>query len=247
MYYWTKEKCIEVALLCETKKEFREKYEGAYKFSYKNGILEEICSHMKIYGNLYKRLIYSCEFNDNSIYIGLTCNSDRRKEEHFNKNGSVYNHIIKTGLHPEYKELTSYLDVEEAIKLENYYVEYYKNLGYNILNKIKTGSIGGDKIKWTYETCKEESKLHINKSLFRQFKYKAYKKSKEEGWLEEFYVFNSSDKKPNGYWTKEKCIEVISLCNTKKEFIDKYGGAFYSCRKNNWINEISKNLNKEIR
>jgi superfamily II DNA or RNA helicase len=44
--YWTKEKCHQVALLCKTKTEFQTKYGGAYASSFRNGWLNEICSHM---------------------------------------------------------------------------------------------------------------------------------------------------------------------------------------------------------
>jgi peptidyl-tRNA hydrolase len=45
-YWMNKEKCHEVALLCKTKKEFREKYGSAIYQSRKNGWMDEICSHM---------------------------------------------------------------------------------------------------------------------------------------------------------------------------------------------------------
>ena len=117
MYYWNKEKCQEIALKFESRSKFYDKYAGAYNSAVKLGILDEICSHMKVYGDLYKRLIYVCEFSDNNVYIGLTCDSDRRKDEHINTdiNSSSYKHKLKTGLIPEYKELTDYINVEEAI------------------------------------------------------------------------------------------------------------------------------------
>lgn len=244
--FWTQAKCKEVALCCKNKKELREKYEGAYKFAIKNNILYDICSHMDTYGDLYKRLIYGYKFEDNSIYIGLTCNSHRRKGEHITTNSSsVYQHIQKTGLEPIYIELTEYINVTEAIKLENTYVEFYKKLGFTILNKVKTGSIGGNKIKWNYENCKIESKKYNSRFLFQKGSGKAYEKSRKEGWLNEFFP-NSKEKKPNGYWTKEKCLEAISKCKTRKEFVENYSGAFFSCRKNNWLKEVIKNLGKEI-
>ena len=44
--YWTKEKCQEIALLCETIKEFRIIYTSAYNVGIKNNWLDDICSHM---------------------------------------------------------------------------------------------------------------------------------------------------------------------------------------------------------
>jgi len=45
--YWTKERCHEVALTCNSRFEFQKKYRGAYNLARKNGWLNEICSHMK--------------------------------------------------------------------------------------------------------------------------------------------------------------------------------------------------------
>jgi hypothetical protein len=44
--HWTKDKCKEVALLCEYRNEFNKKYKSAYVISSKNGWLNEICTHM---------------------------------------------------------------------------------------------------------------------------------------------------------------------------------------------------------
>ena len=46
--YWTKENCREDALKCKSRIEFKEKHSGAYNACYKNGWLDELCSHMNI-------------------------------------------------------------------------------------------------------------------------------------------------------------------------------------------------------
>jgi len=46
---WTKEKCREVALKCQTKTEFVENFSGAYSSASCNKWLDEICSHMMIF------------------------------------------------------------------------------------------------------------------------------------------------------------------------------------------------------
>lgn len=44
--YWTKEKCHIEALKYKSKKEFCNNYRRCYEFAYRNGWLNEICSHM---------------------------------------------------------------------------------------------------------------------------------------------------------------------------------------------------------
>lgn len=43
---WSKEKCMEVALKYDNKTEFRASYPSAFQSSYKNGWIDEVCSHM---------------------------------------------------------------------------------------------------------------------------------------------------------------------------------------------------------
>jgi len=44
---WNKERCIEASMLCDTKKEFRKKYNSAYNSSRKEGWISEIYTHIK--------------------------------------------------------------------------------------------------------------------------------------------------------------------------------------------------------
>jgi predicted GIY-YIG superfamily endonuclease len=144
--YWTKELCLEKSLKCFYRKEFENTHPDAYQAAQKYGWLDEICSHMFRLGSKVKRMIYACEFSDNHVYVGLTYNSKRRKNEHFNPReytkSSVYLHITKTNLIPRFVELTEYIDVNKAILKEEEYVSFYRDKGWNILNKIKTGGLG---------------------------------------------------------------------------------------------------------
>lgn len=45
--YWTKELCHEEALKYDTKNKFKINSPAAYGFAYRNGFIDEICSHMK--------------------------------------------------------------------------------------------------------------------------------------------------------------------------------------------------------
>lgn len=187
MYYWTREKCYEIALRCKTRQEFQN-YGRPYRVAYENKWLDEMCCHMKNCGNLFKRMIYLYEFSDGHVYIGLTCDLGRRVKEHItDKNSSVYKYFKKSRLIPMYKELTEYLDINIASKLEKDYIKKYENLGYRILNKVEGGGLGGNKIKWTYKSCKEESMKYKNRTEFCKTKRRAYEKSKKEGWIIEFY------------------------------------------------------------
>lgn len=186
--YWTKERCKDVALLCQTKTEFINKYSGAYDASLNNKWLNEICTHMKILGSRYKRCIYVYEFSDNSAYIGLTYNLKERQKDRNNKlNDAVTKYINETGIQPFRKQLTEYIDVEEAIKLEGFYVEEYKKNGWKILNRTKTGSIGGSILKWTKEKCQKEALKYTTRYKFQKNNSSAFNASYKNGWIDEFF------------------------------------------------------------
>lgn len=102
-----------------------------------------------------KRCIYSYEFDDNCVYVGLTSNYKNRQYKHKKEScSSVFQHNkICSGY--TFKLLTEYIDVEDAKIKEGEYVEKYRNDNWTILNKTGTGSIGGNIVIWTYEKCKE--------------------------------------------------------------------------------------------
>jgi hypothetical protein len=158
---WTYEKCKEEALKYKTRSEFNKYCSGGYNSAWKNNWLDDICSHMKIIGNLMKRCVYVYEFPNNYAYVGLTHDFDERNDKHLNINtikisGQVAKHIIKTNLYPISKLLTDYINIEEAKKFEKYYYDKYKNNDWVMLNKNKTGGIGGNYIVWTKEKCLNE-------------------------------------------------------------------------------------------
>jgi len=183
--YWSYEKCKEVTLKYNSIGEFRKENGGAY-YTINLNNWNHLFDHMKILPNFYKRLIYVYEFDDNSCYVGLTCDVHRRHKQHMEDlNSSVNKHITKTGLIPNLIFKSDYIDVRESIKLEECILLEYKNNGFNILNKNKTGSIGGIKLYWTKERCIEEVKKYKTHSEFRKGSSGAYNSSYKNGWLYE--------------------------------------------------------------
>ena len=241
--YWTKEKCQEIALSCKSRKEFHSKYRAAFNMSSNNNWLNEICSHMKPLNN-NKRCIYAYEFSDNYVYIGLTYNLNNRNNRH-KKTGSVYDHIKKTGLIPQIKQLTEFLIKDDAKIKENYYLEKYKKYGWNILNKAKTGSIGGITLIWTKEKCEEQA---LNCKTRTEF-YKKYPSASgsalKNGWLDDICSHMKEIYKKRGYWNNyENCLNEAKKYTNIKNFRLKSKGAYDSLRKNkDWKNKIYSYMN----
>jgi len=163
-----------IALQYKTRKEFEQGNRSAYTASvrrgpfidkngnivkYKSGITNtlefhnEICKHMIPQGNLYKRVIYVYKFfnenNDKShAYVGLTCNPIKRNQQHTQKitHKTVVKKFIEknSALRYEYEVLTDFVNPDIAIRLEDEYINKFKNEGWVMLNVSKGGALGGN-------------------------------------------------------------------------------------------------------
>lgn len=237
--YWTKEKCQKEALKYTYKKDFKKYSSGAYNNSISEDWYEDICQHMLPVGTLYQRMIYAYEFIDNSVYIGLTCDINRRNFDHLNSmDSSVYKKYLKSNNLPKLVHISEYINVEEARKLEKLTVEEYKKKGWYILNRTKTGALGGNNLKWDIESIKFEAKKYNSRSSFSYNSESAYKSAIKFGVLDEVCQHMTSGKKENGYWNFENVFNEALLYNCKSDFMIKSAGAYSAARLNNWMEKI---------
>jgi len=237
--YWSKEKCHEESLKFENRKDFHLKRRATFDISMKNGWLDDICSHMKPINNKF-RCIYAYEFDDNYVYVGLTGDIKDRNNRHFyNKNSSVYKHHDKTKIKPKLKQLTDYIDVQDAKIKESEYLEKYKKDGWNILNQTKTGSIGSNIVKWTKIECEKVAKKCKNKTEFYKKYSGAAGTALKMGWLDEVCSHMEEIYVKRGQWNNyENCLEEAKKQKTKTNFRINSSGAFKSCVKNEWKEKI---------
>lgn len=165
--YWNFERCKVEALKHKTKTSFEKKSKGAYMASKRNGWYKDITEHMEYLPGISKRMIYCFEFSNNYVYVGLTCNLNRRISQHLNdEKSSVFKHIKKTGSKYVLKKLTEYVLTSEAKENEEYFLQKYLNEGWSVLNKAKTGGVGVNTLIWDYEKCKEAASKFNDKSSF---------------------------------------------------------------------------------
>jgi predicted GIY-YIG superfamily endonuclease len=242
MTQWTKEICWQEALKYQTKRDFRMSNRNAYSYAYQHGFLDEICSHMIKLGDRKHKCVYCYEFPDNHVYVGITYDFFKRKRDREKRlRDTVTHYKNETGLIPIHIQLTDYIREEEAVLLEAEFVKEYEKHNWIILNKIKTGGVGGDILYWTKEKCLAEGLKYDKRSNFSHYSKGAYDSAKKHGWLEEIYShiksFNRKDL--NLYWTKERCETKALLCDTRAEFKKKYSGAYDSAKRHDWLKEIS--------
>jgi predicted GIY-YIG superfamily endonuclease len=237
--YWNYERCKEIALECKTKTELNKKNKSIY-----NAILinnwNELFDHMSITSNKNKRLIYVYEFDDNYCYVGLTCNINRRHNQHLGKEkykgSSVYEHILKTNKLPKLIIKTDYINVNDAILLEEKFLIEYKNNGWIELNKTKTGGIGQN-YKWNKELCREEAKKYNRIVDFMKNSGRAYFICIKNNWINEFFPKREISIK--GYWNnKELCREESKKYKNRSEFCYGSWSAYNYSNINNWLDEF---------
>jgi hypothetical protein len=169
---YTKDELRVIAKKYKTRTEFSDSDSGAYTAALnfgpiivdpitqqkKNtlGFLNDICSHMYVTKDASNRLVYAHEFYDENdkpvaVYVGLTYDSEKRKEQHI-KGVSLYG---KENLSPvtkfmkehqtykhKYKELTDYINADDAAKMEIFWEKKYNDNGWVILNIAPTGRLG---------------------------------------------------------------------------------------------------------
>jgi predicted GIY-YIG superfamily endonuclease len=245
--YWTREKCVEVVSKYKTKKDLYTNDQSAYVTITRNKWFD-IIEHLEVSKNdIFKRVIYSYEFDDKHCYVGLTYNVDNRNRQHlFEDNGQVSKHIKNTGLTPKLFIKTDKVSIDEAIKLEEVILNEYKLNGWFILNKARTGSTGGFS-KFNLESCVDNLKNIDNLKNFR-IKHKS-----EYDYIVKHNLYYDNEiirdlmdikriRKINIFIDKYKCKEESFKYKNRTQF-QKYSKSAYNVAwRNNWLDEFFKSM-----
>lgn len=246
--YWTYETCFLEAQKYDTKSEFQRKSSRAYHVARTNKWLDDytwlIDGRVKLFTDKIDS-VYAYEFPDNTAYVGRTLMKlqEERHIQHTTR-GPVSKYAKSHNLEmPQMEVIEDNLTLEEGLQREDYWVNWYREHGYNVLNKGKTGvgsgSLGGiSSGKWNYETCYEEAKKYKTRSGFQRKSSGAYNRARQNGWLDDYTWFNELQK-PNGYWTYEHCYEEAKKHKTRGEFQKASSRAYKIALINGWINDYT--------
>lgn len=179
---WNYQTVKEEALKYEYRNKFKLGSRTAYSYAYQNGILDEICSHMLEIGNSHKRCVYVYEFEDYSAYVGLTMDIVTRDWFHTgNDNSPVKKHSIKTDLIPVKKIITDYLFYVDAQEIERNLIIEYRDNGWNVLNTMEGGQLGGWVGKYKDEDLKNIALQYTSYSEMRKDNYYILRKIRNLG------------------------------------------------------------------
>jgi len=246
--YWNHENSKKEALKYKTKTELRKCSYGAYKYLFDNKLLNSDCSHMK---EIKKPNGY---WNYENCYIEAL--KYESKKDFIKKSVSSYNSARKNKWLDEIC-----IHMKPLGNLKNRYIyvfEFSDNYAYVGLTcnlerrKLEHLGLNGNKFKKTAVL------KHIEEStLLPKFKILTIGSITEKEAIskEEYFVI---EYKKNGWmllnkaktgglgskniWYKDRCKCEALKYKTKKEFIEKCGGAYNSARKNGWIDEITSHM-----
>ena len=104
---------------------------------------------------------------------------------------------------------------------------------------------GKKKRKWNYDTCLKEARKYKTRTEFQKACSGAYIYARKNGYLSKFDWFDEI-KKPNGYWTKERCEEESRKYQSKKEFVKGCSAAHHAAVVNGWLDDFTWLVDKRF-
>ena len=238
---WNKESCEAEAHKYEYFFDYRIKSSGAYNVALRNGWLYDYVWLKKLppKPNDYdknNKYIYAYEFvEQNAVYVGLTSSIIKRNWQHHNsQNSSVNKFAINNECEiPSPRVLEENVPIYESGKREKYWVNYYKEQGWIILNRAKTGeresSIGiYYPIKWNKKAIREKAKeCNFDLKKFMESYIGAYEaiQSRYKGLLNELFPHRAI----HTHHTVEEALLVVKKGNYKKR-MDLHRDCYWAYR-----------------
>lgn len=253
---YTYEYCYEVAKKYKTHMDFRRFDNKVYYHAKLKNWINDYIWLENIESNLRTQLIYVYEFPNNFAYVGLTCNVKTRDYQHkyynekYHNNDSVLNYSIENNVEiPEIKILEEGLTRIESKEREQYWADYYKSIGYELINKCKCGSLGGNiKKEISNEEIVLEAKKYKNQEEFCNknrslYNYMVKRNLKKECFPNTKFVTLAIK---NDY-TDDFILSVVTKYETKNELrLNNFTVYHWLWKHNKLYNYFDKNSGKKI-
>ena len=242
---WTYEACCEESKKYSSRSEFCNKCVGAYTRALNRGWLDGF-TWLKNEHIMSEEVdsIYGYFFEGNVVYIGRTLmrTQNKRHNQHVQDESDTVCRYAKVNNVeiPQMTILEENLSVKEGSKREGYWVDYYKKQKFIVLNRCKTGGIGGlGRGKWNKKTCYKEALKYKTLDEFYTYSGPAYNKANENGWIEEYNWLERKHTK-RGYWQDyENCFNEAKKYDSISEFQKNAPGAYNSACDNGWIDDYT--------
>ena len=130
--------------------------------------------------------------------------------------------------------------------MENKFVIQYKTKNWKVLNRIKTGGVGGIMKKWTKDKCLVEALKYTSKTEWWKNCSKSYNAAQKNKWVDDCSLHMISLRKPNGYWTLENCKKSAIKFNTKAQWRKNENAAYAASKRFKYLDEINKTWQQKV-
>lgn len=254
--YWTKERCIEDALLYNTKSEWENMSGSAYNKARVNNWLDECCGHMT---TKYKPSGYWTK--ERCIEEASRYSSPREWEKgSYGSYDKAVSQKWTTEIHETLgwtsktklkwtktsclSDASNYFSPKEwSNESPSAYVVALRSQWTNeIYKQLKWKVTRGGQVKNTLEVCKNEALKYNSKKEWETNHNSTYQSASRNNWLQECcsYMINGNTEK--GYWTKERCIEDAIKYDARWTWGQNSSGAYTAARKNKWMDECCQHM-----
>lgn len=237
---WSYEKCKEIALEFSHIKDLRGLYPALYATIHKNN-WQDVFSHMTPLGSLRERYIYVYEHSDNTAYVGLTYNPEKRHRDHMARTKVLIEKAKSTV--QTYKLLHGPVSKDEIGKLEVATIQEYADKGWTMLNVAKGGSLGNKDRIWSVEIVRELALSCSSRSEFIDKYTSAYQWCFRNGKIEEVCTHLVSKSKPE--WSSDQITAIAASCPSYTYFYTNYKGCYLSARRQGILELVKLVFKKE--
>jgi len=97
---------------------------------------------------------------------------------------------------------------------------------------------------WTKERCKTIARQYKTRWEWVRESPSSYHTASRKGWRDECTLHMEEFRKPNGYWNKERCMEIARQFNTLGEWQKNHGTSCGIARNKGWVDECSAHMIK---
>ncbi len=95
---------------------------------------------------------------------------------------------------------------------------------------------------WTKEACLDAARLCVSMGEFRQRFPAARNTAQRNGWIAEICVHMPQIKRPNGYWTLERCRESAREFTSRTAWVRGCAAAYDAAKKHGWRDEVCAHM-----
>lgn len=240
---WTEEELLEDAKKYNFKIDWEIGNRKAYNAAKSRKILDKCCAHMKRKINPFVDdigIIYGYFFNDNSVYIGLSIQQEKRHKYHLNNKDSPVFKKIKDGLIYEFKIIEENIPNEDLSDREIYYISKYRDLNYMVLNKDKGGT-RGNLYRISNETIRQSASTYISRNEWKKNNRSLYEAARLRSILIECCAHMKFICKK---WTDEEVITESQKFNTYVEW-SRSRNSYEIARKRGLLQQCRDLFNKK--